>query len=61
MSILIMLLHCNEEFVLTGHGASANTQVLAGWAELADKPTILFIDEIDSLIGDSLLSVLRQI
>ncbi len=34
---------------------------LTTWAELADKPTILFIDKIDSLIGDSLLSVLRQI
>ncbi len=30
-------------------------------AELCPKPVILFIDEIDSLIGDSLLSVLRQI
>lgn len=29
--------------------------------ESSKKPIILFIDEIDSLIGDSLLSVLRQI
>ncbi len=34
---------------------------LSTWAELSEKPTVLFIDEIDSLIGDSLLSVLRQI
>lgn len=30
-------------------------------AESLDKPFVLFIDEIDALIGDSLLSVLRQI
>ena len=29
--------------------------------ESVEKPIVLFIDEIDSLIGDSLLSVLRQI
>ena len=29
--------------------------------ESIEKPIVLFIDEIDSLIGDSLLSVLRQI
>lgn len=34
---------------------------LAFWAEHSEKPVVLFIDEIDSLIGDSLLSVLRQI
>ncbi len=36
-------------------------QALTMWAKLSDKPIALFIDEIDSLIGDSLLSVLRQI
>lgn len=34
---------------------------LTRWAELTAKRVILFVDEIDSLIGDSLLSVLRQI
>jgi hypothetical protein len=34
---------------------------LSFWAKHSRKPVILFIDEIDSLIGDSLLSVLRQI
>lgn len=31
------------------------------WSRVSDKPRVLFIDEIDSLVGDSLLSVLRQI
>ena len=30
-------------------------------AETIEKPIVLFIDEIDALIGDSLISVLRQI
>lgn len=34
---------------------------LSFWAKNSAKPIVLFIDEIDSLIGDSLLSVLRQI
>lgn len=31
------------------------------WSRSSSKPIVLFIDEIDSLIGDSLLSVLRQL
>lgn len=31
------------------------------WSHKSDKPLILFIDEIDSLNGDTLISVLRQI
>ena len=31
------------------------------WSEASPKPLVLLIDEIDALIGDSLLSVLRQL
>ncbi|HBL98908.1 TPA: hypothetical protein DDZ86_04675, partial [Candidatus Dependentiae bacterium] len=31
------------------------------WAQNSTKPIILFIDEIDSLVGDTLISVLRQL
>ena len=31
------------------------------WAEADPKPLVLLIDEIDSLVGDSLLAVLRQL
>lgn len=34
---------------------------LQKWASIAPKPIVLFIDEIDSLIGDTLISVLRQL
>lgn len=34
---------------------------LTYWASQSKKPIILFIDEIDSLVGDSLIAVLRQL
>ncbi len=34
---------------------------LTFWAERSDKPIFLCIDEIDSLIGDTLIAVLRQL
>ena len=36
-------------------------RALTRWAEADPKPLVLFIDEIDSLVGDTLLSVLRQL
>ena len=36
-------------------------EALARWADADAKPLVLLIDEIDMLIGDSLLSVLRQL
>jgi len=35
--------------------------ILAAWSKSSQKPTILFIDEIDALVGDTLISVLRQL
>ena len=34
---------------------------LSAWAESSDKPVVLLIDEIDALVGDTLVSVLRQL
>jgi hypothetical protein len=34
---------------------------LSEWCEALDKPLVLFIDEIDALVGDTLISVLRQL
>ena len=36
-------------------------QFLATWSKVAAKPVVLLIDEIDALIGDALLTVLRQL
>lgn len=35
--------------------------ILTAWTENSDLPTVLFIDEVDALIGDTLISLLRQI
>jgi len=35
--------------------------MLAYWAEVSEKPIILLLDEADALVGDSLISLLRQI
>lgn len=36
-------------------------QLLAYWAEISDQPTVLLLDEVDALVGDTLISLLRQI
>ncbi len=41
------------------HGALR--QSLSRWARNSPRPLVLLIDEIDALVGDSLLSVLRQL
>ncbi len=40
---------------------SALDEVLTLWSAQDPKPVVLFIDEIDSLIGDTLIAVLRQL
>ena len=35
--------------------------LLAHWAAISDQPLVLFLDEADALIGDTLVSLLRQI
>ncbi len=40
---------------------SALREALTRWAASDPKPLVLLIDEIDALVGDSLLSVLRQL
>ncbi|MCX5925118.1 MAG: AAA-like domain-containing protein [Candidatus Dependentiae bacterium] len=41
-------------------GATLKT-MLSEWSKNSTKPIVLFIDEIDSLVGDTLISVLRQL
>ena len=48
--------------ILTKYGPhAALRESLTRWAEATPKPLVLLIDEIDALIGDALLSVLRQL
>ena len=39
----------------------ALNEVLTLWAQESSKPLVLLIDEIDSLVGDTLIAVLRQL
>ena len=41
--------------------AGALREALTRWAEVGPKPLVLLIDEIDTLVGDTLVSVLRQL
>jgi len=36
-------------------------EVLVRWSKASPKPLVLLIDEIDTMVGDSLISVLRQL
>ncbi|MDR2690406.1 MAG: ATP-binding protein, partial [Azoarcus sp.] len=48
----------------TGRGFSAENQLfllLEHWADISPQPTVLFLDEVDALVGDTLISLLRQI
>jgi len=40
---------------------AALASILTYWTQESELPTVLLIDEIDSLVGDSLISVLRQL
>ena len=47
--------------ILATFGEGALGEALTRWCEADPKPLVLLIDEIDSLIGDTLISVLRQL
>jgi len=40
---------------------NALNETLTRWAQHSPKPLVVFIDEIDALVGDTLISVLRQL
>ncbi|MEM8529070.1 MAG: AAA-like domain-containing protein [Bacteroidota bacterium] len=40
---------------------SAVRTLLSFWASNTEKPVVLFLDEVDALIGDTLISLLRQL
>lgn len=53
--------HPALQLQITQEPLDALSDFLQKWAELEEKPIVLFIDEIDALIGDTLISVLRQL
>ena len=50
-----------SDVLAAGGLGAALWNALRRWAEADPRPSVLLIDEIDSLVGDTLLSVLRQL
>ena len=50
-----------DEILAQEPPSSALKELLVRWSAADPKPLVLLIDEIDSLVGDSLISVLRQL
>ncbi len=52
----------NWQGILEASGAhDALREVLRRWSESDPRPLVLMIDEVDALVGDTLISVLRQL
>lgn len=47
--------------ILATNGENALGAMLNEWSQVASHPLVLILDEIDALIGDTLISVLRQL
>lgn len=50
-----------EKAIGSSAGGRSFNAMLRLWAAQSSRPCILFIDEVDSLIGDTLISLLRQL
>jgi len=63
------MMHLNDDFLENekgrflepGASGTAIAMSLRAWAKECDKPLVVIFDEVDSLIGDTLISFLRQI
>ena len=52
--------HAREVLAHTAPGSALGT-FLSQWSQRSPKPLVLLLDEVDALIGDTLLSLLRQL
>lgn len=50
-----------EDSWLAAGPDGALTGLLERWSQSADRPIVLMLDEVDALVGDTLVSLLRQI
>ncbi len=50
-----------REILGNTHSGEALFDLLSHWARMSDQPIVLMLDEVDALIGDTLISLLRQI
>ena len=50
-----------ESLIARSSGTTLVEEFLTCWQERASQPTILVLDEVDALVGDTLISLLRQL
>lgn len=50
-----------HNIIATSSGNTMLEEFLTRWQREAQQPTVLFLDEVDALIGDTLISLLRQL
>jgi len=50
-----------RQIIENSTGATAVEEFLTRWCQDAPLPTILLLDEVDSLVGDTLIALLRQL
>ncbi|MCW1969755.1 MAG: DEAD/DEAH box helicase family protein [Anaerolineae bacterium] len=50
-----------EQIIKNSPPLTALTDFLGRWCAECDKPTVLMLDEVDALVGDTLISLLRQL
>ncbi len=51
----------SQEVLLTHGGGGALNALLTRWARQSPQPLVILFDEIDALVGDTLISLLRQL
>jgi hypothetical protein len=50
-----------ESIIERSSGATLVEEFLTRWQQGANQPTVLLLDEVDALVGDTLISLLRQL
>ena len=50
-----------DQVLASQDSGAALSSILTQWSSICDKPIVLMIDEVDALMGDTLISLLRQI
>jgi hypothetical protein len=51
----------SREVLATTEPFTALNQLLKRWAQMSDKPIVLMLDEVDALLAETLISLLRQL
>ncbi len=50
-----------EQIIVRSSGTTVVEEFLTRWCEASSAPTVLLLDEVDALVGDTLISLLRQL